>query len=126
MVKMTKSGVVYDVKNSPFQVERNGYIFKFSSEPHRHKFIREAQKKEEWLNDSLSRRFRIQVDFILLADIQLYQQIEQRGFYIYDTINKEGYDDVCNLQYHGMLTKTECCETPLEDTIGELMLGLKI
>lgn len=121
MVKMTKSGVVYDVKNSPFQVERNGYIFKFSSEPHRHKFIREAKIKEEWLNDSLSRRFRIKVDFILLADIQLYQQIEQRGFYIYDTINKEGYDDVCKLQYHGTLTKVVDLEKQLPPTIEQLI-----
>ena len=121
MVKMTKSGVVYDVKNSPFQVERNGYIFKFSSEPHRHKFIREAKIKEEWLNDSLSRRFRIQVDLILLADIQLYQQIEQRGFYIYDTINKEGYDDVCKLQYHGTLTKSQDSEKQLPPTIEQLI-----
>lgn len=122
MVKMTKSGVVYDVKNSPFQVERNGYIFKFSSEPHRHKFIRDAQVKEEWLNDSLSRRFRIKVDFILLADIQLYQQIEQRGFYIYDTINKEGYDDVCKLQYHGMLIKSLDLEKQLPP-ITEQLIG---
>ena len=121
MVKMTKSGVVYDVKNSPFQVERNGYIFKFSSESHRHKFIREAKIKEEWLNDSLSRRFRIKVDFILLADIQLYQQIEQRGFYIYDTINKEGYDDICKLQYLGTLTKPVDSEKQLPPTIEQLI-----
>lgn len=57
-------------------------VFFFSTEHHRAKFIREIRAREEWLDDSLSRRFRVTVHLPILADVQLYSQVETRGFYI--------------------------------------------
>lgn len=57
-------------------------MYHFSSESHRAKFIKNLRAKELWLNDSLSRRFKATVYLPILADIQLYTQVETRGFYI--------------------------------------------
>lgn len=79
MVRMSAHGVVYDLPNSPFTCERNGILFRFSSERHKDKFMENVRKKEEWLSDSLSKRFHVEVDACLLADFQLYYQVETRG-----------------------------------------------
>ena len=79
MVRMSAHGVVYDLPNSPFTCERNGILFRFSSERHLVKFMENVRKKEEWLNDSLSKRFHVNFDARILADFQLYYQVETRG-----------------------------------------------
>lgn len=77
-----KSPVVYDLWESPFRTRRNGYCFLFSSMKHKERFDREVEKREEWLNDSLSRRFKVPVSAKILADVQLYIMVEGRGFAI--------------------------------------------
>ena len=79
MVRISPHGVCYDIENSPFAYERNGIVFRFSSERHLNKFMDNVSKKEEWLSDSLSRRFHVSVDASVLADFQLYYQVETRG-----------------------------------------------
>lgn len=82
MVKLTNQGVCYDLTDTPYVVEHNGIIWHFSSAPHRNKFRREVRKRELWLNDSLSKRFGCTILLDLVADIQLYKQVETRGFYV--------------------------------------------
>jgi hypothetical protein len=103
MNRMTPSGVVYDLTQSPFIVERNGYEFRFSSNVHREKYIRDVRMKEDWLTDSLSKRFHFIVEAKILADFQLYMQIEKRGFYV----TKDGVDLGCpqDLRLVGMSIK---------------------
>ena len=72
---------------SPYKVEIMGYIFRFSTQAHADKFEREAWKRKEWLDDSLTRRFHVPIDTGVLAFIQLYQMIEGRGFYMQDGDN---------------------------------------
>ncbi len=79
---ITKNGVCYNIKESPFTYSWRGMVFFFSSEYHRAKFMREVVKREKWLDDSLSKRFKCTVHLPILADIQLYTQVETRGFYI--------------------------------------------
>lgn len=79
---LTKNGVCYDLKESPFTYEWRGIVYFFSSNMHRNHFKRDVVKKEEWLEDSLTRRFKCTVRLPILADIQLYTQIETRGFYV--------------------------------------------
>lgn len=78
----TRGGVWYDLRETPISFDWRGMTFYFSSETHRNKFVRELRKRETWLNDSLSRRFRCTVMLDELADIQLYTQVETRGFLI--------------------------------------------
>lgn len=82
MAKLTNQGVCYDLTDTPYVVEHNGIIWHFSSVPHRNKFRREVRKRELWLNDSLTKRFGCTMMLDLVADIQLYKQVETRGFYI--------------------------------------------
>lgn len=82
MMEKTKNGVVYNVGESDYKVLRNGYLFRFSSQKHKEKFIENVRIKEEWLCDSLSRRFKVKIDASLAADFQLYIQIETRGFHV--------------------------------------------
>ena len=79
---LTAHGVCYDIRNSPFTHERHGLNFFFSSYTHMAKFRREVQKREEWLQDSLTRRFKCTMAIPEVAAIQLYTKIESRGFYI--------------------------------------------
>lgn len=84
MQKPTVNGVYYDVPRSPLYTVRNGYRYYFSSQSHLDKFLLKAPIKEEWLNDSMSRRFKFEFEVGVIADMQLYMQVETRGFYVVD------------------------------------------
>lgn len=96
MATITKYGVCYNLKESPYDVEYSGYRFFFSTYPNEKKFIEKARIKELWLNDSLSRRFHFDIDASLIAIFQLYNQIENRGFYVVAVTGKEfnSLDDI--------------------------------
>ena len=76
----TKSPVHYDLTTSPYEVSVGYFTFRFSTWKHALKFDEEVSKRVEWLNDSMSRRFHVPCAFDNLAMVQLYQQIEGRGF----------------------------------------------
>lgn len=82
MARLTNQGVCYDLTETPYTYDWRGVTWHFSSAPHRGKFVRELRKRENWLRDSLSRRFGCTVQLDIVADIQLYRQIETRGFYL--------------------------------------------
>ena len=82
MSKLTKYGICYNLRESPYRHTWRGITYCFSSRVHLKNFIRDVVKKEEWLDDSLSRRFKCTVHLPILADIQLYHNIETRGFHI--------------------------------------------
>lgn len=108
----TPNGVIYDVEHSPYTSTRLGVLYRFSSAVHRDKFEREVVKREEWLCDSLSRRFHVKVDARVLAGLQLYQQIEKRGYSITDIENGVDYQCPETTQFTGHLesSKTSNCE----------------
>lgn len=85
MAEITRGGVCYDLRSSPFwfDYEDEGIRFMFSSETHLEKFYRLYSKREEWLSDSLTRRFKYVVNAEALSVFQLYRQVETRGFCIY-------------------------------------------
>lgn len=77
-----KSPVCYDLRTSPFVYEWGNFKFHFSTEQHVDKFATNAQKRILWLSDSMTRRFHVPCDFENLAVMQLYLQIEGRGFLV--------------------------------------------
>lgn len=91
---LTRSGVCYDLPNSPFDTGYGVYLLKFSSMSHKDKFDREVHKKELWLNDSLQRRFKCRLRFDLLAALHFYRQVETRGFCVYDAREDRWYTDM--------------------------------
>ena len=84
-MKAKAKNICYDLRISPFESEFMGYVFKFSTQCHMEKFSRDVWKRKQWLDDSLSRRFYVPIDTGMIAAIQLYQQIEGRGFFVFDS-----------------------------------------
>lgn len=81
-MSVTKNGICYDLRESPYYYEWRGLIYYFSSAGHLKKFKSDVRKKELWLNDSFNKRFKFTFYVDVLADLQLYRQIETRGFRI--------------------------------------------
>jgi YHS domain-containing protein len=82
MSNPTVNGVYYDVKNSPITVDYKGYRYHFSSVTHADKFRTKVKIREEWLTHSFTRRFHFTVDASTISVLQLYMQVETRGFFI--------------------------------------------
>lgn len=85
---MTRGGIEYNFKLSPFKVEEYGFIFVFSSELHAQKFREQLPERVDIINDSLSNRFNIFINAEIVAAFRLYVEIEQRGFLVYDLNGK--------------------------------------
>ena len=79
-----RSNIDYTLDSGRYEYDVFGYVFCFSSMAHMEKFERECWKRKEWLDDSLSRRFKVPIDTGMLPFLQLYQQIEGRGFRVRD------------------------------------------
>ena len=77
-----KSPVWHDLETTPWLVDLGNFTFHFSTPKHAEKFREQAYQKIEWLNDSMSRRFHVPCAFDHLALVQLYMQIEGRGFMV--------------------------------------------
>lgn len=104
MVKLTRGGVIYDLKLSPFKHDvkygDEGYTYYFSSELNRKKFIARLEDHRDKVNTSLSNRFNIYLELNLIADIKLYENIEKRGFLIANT--KESYECLSTIRLSGL------------------------
>ena len=88
MSKLTRGGICYDLKVSPFTVtvyyqNVHDYVtYVFSSELNRVKFLERMDSQREKIENSFTKRFGYTIKHNLIADIQLYQMIENRGFLI--------------------------------------------
>ena len=92
---MTKNGIEMNLQISPYKVIKNGIEFHFSSKLYKKKFLDKLESYQEYVNDSLSNRFGVSVDFGILASIVLYSNIEKRGFLItYDGVGYKWLNQV--------------------------------
>lgn len=90
-MSMTRNGVVYNLKKSPYTVEENGIKFYFSSKNHMEKFNENLIENRNVLTYSLHKRFKTWLINNELYDLVLYSKVETRGFLV--TI--EGVDYAC-------------------------------
>nr|DAI89899.1 MAG TPA: hypothetical protein [Caudoviricetes sp.] len=79
---MTRNGIVYDLKLSPYYITIDEVTFYFSSKNHLEKFTEKLTENREVINYSLSKRFGVNINFKILNDIVLYSKVETRGFLI--------------------------------------------
>ncbi len=86
---LTPSGVAYNLDESPYYYRWRDYEFRFSSVYHKRRFIEQLNVKREWLNDSLSNRFKMDIKADILAVLQLYRQVETRGYLVIDAMGRE-------------------------------------
>ena len=98
----TKNGIVYRLTDSPYRCTWRGMVFFFSSALHLHKFHDKLEARIDWLNDSMTRRFHFGVEVDYIAVIQLYCQVETRGFLIFDSEKSRWYDCRENITLRGM------------------------
>jgi YHS domain-containing protein len=77
---LSRRGIAYNFKISPYKYTEQDITFYFSSQLHKDSFISKLKENRNKINDSLSNRFKIDVEFNKLADISLYKKIESRGF----------------------------------------------
>lgn len=89
MVKLTRNGVCYDLRNSPYvhtvQNEGGGRtLYHFSSELNRQRFESRILDNRQKINTTMGNKFNVKFKLNRLADIDLYTKVEKRGFYIVD------------------------------------------
>lgn len=99
---LTKNGICYDLKESPYFCSVGFYKFFFSSPAHLVKFRKELEANRDWLNDSMTRRFKFEMQMDLLADFSLYRKIETRGFLIINESTGVAYECPKSIEFHGM------------------------
>lgn len=122
---MTRDGVVYDLRFSEYEYTFFPLTFRFSSESHLKKFAERVRGRVEWLNDSMSRRFHLEIRLDLLAALQCYMQVETRGFLVRDIESGRWYDCEGMLRLDGLSVNGKDCN-PLREsttTLSEKLLG---
>ena len=99
LARITRSGVCYDLRNSPYESELGCFRLKFSSISHKLKFDSALLQKQLWMNDSMSRRFHCDVSLDLLTAFHWYRQVETRGFYVYDFVDDVEHTDMSSFEF---------------------------
>lgn len=107
---LTRYGVCYDLRETPFVASYGDMEFRFSTRAHSEKFMDEVGTRVRWLNDSLSRRFHVTVRASELAAVQLYQMIENRGFLV--RVREEWFECPGDLAFRGRLTSAGDSQAP--------------
>ena len=77
----TKKGVYHNLKESKYTVSNTEIVFFFSSQFYLNKFLVECQSNRDKFNERMTKLMgTCPLNFNMLADIQLYEAIEKRGF----------------------------------------------
>ena len=84
MAELTRSNIAYNLSISPHRVKElygeSTLEYVFSSALYRKKFLERKEKNRVEIENSLTKRFGVQVNYPILSDIRLYTTIEKRGF----------------------------------------------
>lgn len=97
---MTRGGVFYNLYDSPYTVQlSSGHILYFSSNNHKMKYIEEYQAYVDYVNESLSRRFKFNIKIDTIGLIVFYSKVETRGFLVVK--GGEYYTCLNNLKLNG-------------------------
>ena len=87
MQNLTRDGICYNFLKTPYEVKVPYYnnkelIYKFSSKNNVRRFKEKLEENRKKINDSISKRFKFDIQNDLICDIKLYSMIETRGFLI--------------------------------------------
>lgn len=87
-MQLTRNGICYNFHKSPYTVEVTYYNdkkikFMFSSKNNVERFKSKLKENREKINESLSKRFKFEIQNDIICDLKLYQTVETRGFLIY-------------------------------------------
>ena len=93
----------------------SGIEYHFSSMSKRARFLRKLEQNRKEVAAKLEKRWRIAVDSDLLADLYLYQVIENHGFYIVTDGGAFEWPGVVKLS--GLSVKKNSCGTPFSSSM---------
>ena len=86
MKNLTRNGVAKDLATSPYifteMIDDDQLDLYFSSKLHLDSFIKKREENYNMLYNHIYKRFKFKINCRMLADCNLYQKIESRGFYI--------------------------------------------
>jgi Phi-29-like late genes activator (early protein GP4) len=88
---VTRGGIYHNLRESKYTISNSEIVFFFSSELYLNKFLREYQKNRESYKKFMKRGYN-PLNTDILADIETYEEIEKRGFFVRfkrDKISKE-------------------------------------
>lgn len=78
---MTRSGIEYNLRASPYRMTVGGVTFHFSSEGNMGRFARRYEESAKLLNNFLTTKFSLAITPTALASFRAYIKVEKRGFY---------------------------------------------
>ena len=100
---LTRHGVCYNLKETPYKVKiqynNDIIIYHFSTTSNIERFQNKLQDNRDKINESLSKRFNIELENDKLCDLRLYTMIEKRGFFI--ECGERNYECLSNLKLNG-------------------------
>lgn len=83
---LTRHGIAYNFDISPYELKVRyddfNLIYRFSSLNNLKKFTSKQDSNRDYVSNSLSKRFKINLSLDFVSDIKLYSIIETRGFLI--------------------------------------------
>ena len=86
MTNLTRRGIAKDLSKSPYifteMIDGKQLNLYFSSKLHLNNFIEKRAENYQMIYNHVYKRFKYKVDCRLLSDCNLYNKIENRGFYI--------------------------------------------
>ena len=95
IILKTVRGVCLNLNESDYIFENEGFMFYFSSEFNKKRFIDQLNEYVKIETMKLQNRYNINIKFDVMFMISLYKLIEKRGFRIYDSINKKEITPSC-------------------------------
>ena len=86
MKNLTRNGIAKDLSKSPYiftvVIDDNKLDLYFSSKLHLNKFVQKRSENYAMIYNYLYKRFKVQENCVMLSDLNLYNKIENRGYYI--------------------------------------------
>lgn len=82
MQDITRRGVCYNLKISPYHYTAEGIKYFFSTTINREKFINNYQANRKELKNKFDKKLKLNLNANQMYDIDLYKRVESRGFYI--------------------------------------------
>ena len=106
----SRNGIFYNLIESPWKLSRHGMIFYFSSETHYNRFLREVDKRERQMTETMTHRIGCFVNMEIPACVQLYRQVEQRGFLVRIELDNKSTEEVIEHVIYGKGVYATCLE----------------
>lgn len=101
---LTRNGIAYDLTLTPYQTiitygKDDSIVYKFSSDGNKERFLKRLEENRNYFNESLSKRFDMDLTLNKLSDLKTYSSVEKRGFLI--ETEKNTYTCLSNIKFDG-------------------------